>query len=233
MHYAIWNENFPIIRWLVESAYCNVNLRNAFGCNAAQWCAVTGNVEIFSYLREHGLDVGIVNFNGRSALHKAAGKGRVAVAEWLLTSVSQGGAGLGYWQMLPDRQGNSPAVLATAAGHDALSDWLQQRFDELVLARRKEPQVQRRLRQMQRRSRSTSRKDSEAEEDDNGDEEEDEEDDNILSDDHYDEDEGNNIGGAPSSSIFRCEKGTTETTGQLSNCGRACTTPTPLCSSRR
>ena len=45
------------------------------GCNAAQWAAMNGDVEALELLAELGVDVGVLNRNGHSALHKAATKG--------------------------------------------------------------------------------------------------------------------------------------------------------------
>eukprot|EP00434_Breviolum_minutum_P005568 symbB.v1.2.004911.t1/scaffold263.1/size248082/12 len=58
------------------------------------------------YLQAEGLDLGILNSNGHSALHKAAVKGNHQVCEWLLDH-----GGLGELQMKPDADGNTPAIM--------------------------------------------------------------------------------------------------------------------------
>ena len=39
-----------------------------------QWCAMNGSVPLVEYLTSRGLDVGLLNKNGHSVLHKAAMK---------------------------------------------------------------------------------------------------------------------------------------------------------------
>jgi hypothetical protein len=37
LHFAIWKGHMDCVRWLIEIGRCNVNVINAFGCNAANW----------------------------------------------------------------------------------------------------------------------------------------------------------------------------------------------------
>ena len=72
------------------------------------------------------MDPGILNRNGHSALHKAAIKGHLEFCQWLLTPVSEGGAGLvPSIHMIPDMEGNTPSIFANDNGFNALYLFLQ------------------------------------------------------------------------------------------------------------
>ena len=82
---------------------------------------MSGDVEMCRWLvQDIGLDPGLLNCNGHSALHKAALKGQKAVCEWLVDE-----AKLQYRHMQADKDGNTPARMAQYEGHLELSRWLQ------------------------------------------------------------------------------------------------------------
>ena len=68
--YSCMTSQLHVCRWLVEVANCEINKLNKFGCNASQWCALNGSVPLVKYMTKMGLDVGILNKNGHSVLHK-------------------------------------------------------------------------------------------------------------------------------------------------------------------
>lgn len=105
LHFAIWMGHHECVRWLIEVGKCDVNRRNAFGCNAGHWGAYNGDVAMLRYLQSQGLDLLHINHNLRSALHKAAVRGNVEACHWLLTARDQGGAGLGLRHMQPELEG--------------------------------------------------------------------------------------------------------------------------------
>ncbi len=84
LHFAVWMNNFAMVKWLVEVARCDLHKLNAFGCNASQWGALNGDVNMLKLLQAYGLDLGLLNHNGHSAIHKAAVNGRLAACQWLL-----------------------------------------------------------------------------------------------------------------------------------------------------
>ena len=56
---------------------------------------------------------------------QAALKGNRRVCEWLLSG-DEGGGRLGEAQLQPDRDGNTPASMARAEGHEELARWLEE-----------------------------------------------------------------------------------------------------------
>ena len=101
---------------------------NRFGCNAFQWAAQSASpeaAEVCRWLHGRGLDATLLNCNGHSAIHKAALKGNRRVCEWLLSG-DEGGGHLGEAQLQPDRDGNTPASMARAEGHEELARWLEE-----------------------------------------------------------------------------------------------------------
>jgi hypothetical protein len=127
-HYAVWQGHMMVCKWLVYSAACNFASVNEFGCNAIQWVAQTDNLLMCRFLSALGLDLSIINFNGHSALHKAASKGQARVCAWLLNEEC-----LGIQHMQPDQDGNTPAVMARLDGFDALADALDAAVAELQM----------------------------------------------------------------------------------------------------
>lgn len=125
LHYATWTGAVETVRWLVEIGQCDINQKNYFGCNTSQWCALNGNTATMQYLFSHGLDVCVINSNGRSALHKAAIKGNKDISIWMITPVSDGGGGLNFKHLQADKDGNTPSMLALAHGHNQLFTWFK------------------------------------------------------------------------------------------------------------
>ena len=126
-HLAVWRGHVDTCRWLVDAARADWTTTNAFGCNAIQWAAQSGDVAMCAYLKRLGLDLTLLNYNGHSALHKAAVKGKAEVCAWLLSD-----GGLDGRHMLADGDGNTPQEMARLEGHDALARWLRARADELA-----------------------------------------------------------------------------------------------------
>ena len=85
MHFAVWMNNIPMLKWLVDVAHCDLHKLNSYGCNASQWGALNGDVAMLSLLQGYGLNLGLLNLNGHSAIHKAAVNGRLEACQWLLT----------------------------------------------------------------------------------------------------------------------------------------------------
>ena len=126
----MWQSQRHVCEWLVDDAHADWRSLNAYGCNASQWAALRGDVDMCAYLLNMGLDFRVHNRNGHSALHKAAVKGRAAACEWLVHV-----AGLGAEFMNADADGNTPARMARLEGFVALADWLDRvcRADRTVV----------------------------------------------------------------------------------------------------
>ena len=124
LHLAIWNHQPATVRWLIEESGSNVNKKNTHGCNASQWAALNGDIKLLCYLKERGLDLTVINSNGRSAVHKAGLKGNLEACRWLLTPECEGGAGLSGSHVKEDNEGDTPANLAKSNGHSAVEKWL-------------------------------------------------------------------------------------------------------------
>lgn len=124
LHFACYTGQYNMVKWLIEEGKCDVHSLNSFGCNASQWCAINGSVKIMKYLHDMGLDCGIINKNGHSALHKAAIKGNIEICQWLV-GTGEGEGNLSFRHMAPDQDGFTPLLFAHANGHLALADWLR------------------------------------------------------------------------------------------------------------
>ena len=123
LHWAVWQGHLPVCELLL-AAHADVHSTNSYGCNAIQWAAQTDasdGLVVCRWLVSRGLDVGVLNCNGHSALHKAAVKGQKAVCEWLL---DPDGGGLGAAHLRADGDGNTPALMARLEGYTALADYL-------------------------------------------------------------------------------------------------------------
>lgn len=132
LHYAAMMGHIETCIWLVDVASADMNRLNVFGCNASQWCALNGSVELFNCLMIRGMNVGLLNRNGHSVLHKAAMKGHQDLALWLMKPIVDGGCGFGLNHMLPDDDGFTPMSFARANGFDELSKKLQIFYDHQI-----------------------------------------------------------------------------------------------------
>lgn len=121
-HWAVWQGHVALARWLVDEAGCDCRSVNSFGCNAVQWCAQTGDLAMLQFVRGVGLDLGLLNNNGHSALHKAAVKGQAEACAWLLDEAR---GGLGAAHLRADGDGNTPAAMARMEGHEELAKMLE------------------------------------------------------------------------------------------------------------
>ena len=79
------------------------------------------------WLQARGLDIGVLNCNGHSALHKAAVKGNAQICEWLL-----GEGRLGLHHLAADGDGNTPALMARLDGHERLAEDLDAAASQLI-----------------------------------------------------------------------------------------------------
>ena len=104
---------------LLAQSGANVHAINSYGCNATQWAAQVkgGGTAPCEWLRSRGVTLGLNNYNGHSAIHKAAVKGNEEVCRWLLC---EGGL-LAERHMGADGDGNTPASMAASEGHESLA----------------------------------------------------------------------------------------------------------------
>ena len=124
LHWAVWRGQLKVANWLVDEAGADLHAINEFGCNAIQWAAqsdLTDGLLMCRWLQTRSLDIGLLNHNQHSAVHKAAVKGNRAVCEWLLGPEVR----LGAVHMQPDADGNSPSVMARLEGYRDLGAWLE------------------------------------------------------------------------------------------------------------
>ena len=138
-HYAVHSGHANILYWLVgwshgSDAGGSENFKpprahlahsvNAFGCNAVQWAALSGSVEMCKLLLyDFKLDFTLLNHNMHSVFHKAAVKGNIGVCTWLLEDSHIPGEVLALL-LGPDKSGNTPSELARLEGFDKLSAYL-------------------------------------------------------------------------------------------------------------
>ena len=120
LHFATYNGQLETCRWLVQYG-CDINKENSYGCNASQWCALHGSVELMVFFKGAGLDFKSLNLNGHSALHKCAIKGNREACKWLLTCEGEGGGGLDESHMQADRDGFTPQMFASENGFPELA----------------------------------------------------------------------------------------------------------------
>jgi len=121
LHYACMTGQFDVCIWFVDVAKCDINRLNSFGCNASQWCAQHGDVELMKTLQKRGLDLHQINYNGHSVLHKAAYKGNADACRWFMATCEEGGLGLGLEHVCEDSDGQDPCFFARANGYEGLS----------------------------------------------------------------------------------------------------------------
>ena len=128
LHWAVWQRQLATCEYLLEAG-ADLHAKNSFGCNASQWAAQTAedSPSMCKWLQARGLDIGILNCNGHSALHKAAVKGNANICEWLLA-----GGRLGLRHLAPDGDGNTPALMARLDGHVRLAEDLDAAASRMI-----------------------------------------------------------------------------------------------------
>lgn len=128
LHWAVWQRQVGVCEYLLEAG-ADLHVKNSFGCNASQWAAQTAedSPAMCEWLQAHGLDIGVLNCNGHSALHKAAVKGNSRICEWLLSE-----GGLGLCHLAADGDGNTPALMARLDGHARLAEALDAAANQLA-----------------------------------------------------------------------------------------------------
>jgi len=123
---SCWQGHLPIMLYL-HSRGTDVGVINAFGCNAALWCAqsVEENLDAIKWLESIGGDIGLINYNGHSVLHKSAQRGKMNFCRWIIHSVDhvlQGVDSLTF--VTPDADSYCPSDLAKMEGHTKLVEFL-------------------------------------------------------------------------------------------------------------
>ena len=65
-------------------------MKNSFGCNAALWSSqsTTSGLDAIKWLYAIGVNVGLVNSNGHSMLHKSAQRGKEDVCKWVFANLT-------------------------------------------------------------------------------------------------------------------------------------------------
>ncbi|CAM9932164.1 unnamed protein product, partial [Ectocarpus sp. 13 AM-2016] len=133
LHWACWGAHLATCRLLFERGADHRSV-NAYGCNVAHWCGLSGDVDVCRWLSRRveeggagGLDWAKTNLQGHTICHKAALKGHRGLLEWLAvqTTSSAGGGGGGPrrgWGK--DEGGYTPEDVARLAGHVDLADWI-------------------------------------------------------------------------------------------------------------
>lgn len=130
-HWAAWQGRADVLAWLAGDeggGPCDVRRKNAYGCDAALWCAQgSGGVATCEALERLGVDFQGRNENGHTALHKAAQRGKADVVRWLLEKWEREGAVDPERHFGEDVDGLTPAQLASTEGHAALAEELRER----------------------------------------------------------------------------------------------------------
>jgi ankyrin repeat protein len=123
-HFAVHWGHVAVLRWLVAVRPTLAHAVNAFGCNAVQWAALSGSVDMcVLLLREFEVDFTLLNHNLHSVFHKAAVKGNEEVCRWLVAASGIPEDALAKL-LRADKAGNRPSELARLEGHDKLSGFL-------------------------------------------------------------------------------------------------------------
>ncbi|CAM9992869.1 unnamed protein product, partial [Hapterophycus canaliculatus] len=140
LHWACWGAHLSTCRLLFERGADHRSV-NAYGCNVAHWCGLSGDVEVCRWLARSveeggagGLDWAKTNLQGHTICHKAALKGHGGLLKWLVeqTDTSAGERGGEKEGVVPrcawakDEGGYTPQDVARLAGHVDLADWIAQ-----------------------------------------------------------------------------------------------------------
>lgn len=125
-HFAVHWGHVEVLRWLASVRPALAHAVNTFGCNAVQWAALSGSVDMcVILLREFDVDFTLLNHNLHSVFHKAAVKGNIEVCHWLDGASGIPPSTLGKL-LRADKAGHCPSELARLEGHDELSRFLQE-----------------------------------------------------------------------------------------------------------
>jgi ankyrin repeat protein len=118
MHLAVWQGHLEVADWLL-SVCDNLHSLNEYGCDVSHWAAMRGDVPTARWLVGKGVTMRTTNLVGHTSLHKAAQLGHGEFVRYLAEEL-----GIDPRQLELDRDGNSPAGLARAKGHEQLGLWL-------------------------------------------------------------------------------------------------------------
>ncbi|CAN0101593.1 unnamed protein product [Ectocarpus sp. 12 AP-2014] len=101
LHWACWGAHLGTCRLLFERGADHRSV-NAYGCNVAHWCGLSGDVNVCRWLSRRveeggagGLDWAKTNLQGHTICHKAALKGHRGLLEWLAEQTTSSAAGGG------------------------------------------------------------------------------------------------------------------------------------------
>ncbi|CAN0082210.1 unnamed protein product [Pylaiella littoralis] len=128
LHWACWGAHLSTCQLLFERG-ANHRSVNAYGCNVAHWCGLSGDVNVCRWLSRSveeggagGLDWAKTNLQGHTICHKAALKGHRGLLEWLAERTDAGVVSRCAWAR--DEGGYTPQDVAALAGHVDLADWI-------------------------------------------------------------------------------------------------------------
>ena len=119
MHLAVWQGHLVVADWLL-TVCDNLHSLNDYGCDVSHWAAMRGDVPTAKWLVAKGVTMRTTNLVGHTSLHKAAQSGHWELVRFLVQEV-----GIDPRQLEADRDGNGPAALAYAMGHQELGLWLE------------------------------------------------------------------------------------------------------------
>lgn len=129
--WASWQAHKSVMVFLKDSG-CSVYSTNAYGCNAALWCAQgEGDECTMEWLQSVGCPMAVVNSNGHGVFHKAAQRGRRDICEWFCQEL-QDDCVANLRLIGPDSDGCTPSDLAGMEGHEELAVWVAEQETHLV-----------------------------------------------------------------------------------------------------
>ena len=133
-HYAVMFGHMNVCHWFKSIDEKIIHGINSYGCNAVQWGALSGSIDICTaLLNDFHLDFTLLNHNGHSVFHKAAVKGHYNLCKWLLETGKDASFGVKLETLLqPDKGGCTPSELARLEGFLDLSKMLNEYSDDCV-----------------------------------------------------------------------------------------------------
>ena len=143
--WAAWQNHPHVVEWLLQQQQKTtegvsiLKTINVYGCNPALWAA-QGNATtaLMQFMESNGCQMGQINSNGHSVLHKAAQRGNSEVAKWFISKYVQNelnqddGSKDAIEFIAPDGEGCLPSDLAGQESHLSLARWLARKEAELV-----------------------------------------------------------------------------------------------------